>query len=253
MYLCVKININMRLNEFTMGDRVRIAKEFTDWACRKLGINTPPPIKYSLNRGKVLKNRTFGTTWPDGKIWVYIGNRNTADILRTLCHELVHFRQYELGTAHTSMSKEETQFIEDEANAIAGRLLRMYGKKHSEIYESAAVKLPPEISAPLPATYVIPELPNQDPYHQYRFGVAIAGAKGAHQRKKDGVRDYSHDSAWGGSEIVISSDPHIEEYIDDALAQLGLKGKRLISTKRSEESPAVNPKSPVKPFRGYPR
>jgi Zn-dependent peptidase ImmA (M78 family) len=51
-------------------------------------------------------------------------------------HELVHHRQFEQGTAHSNMTEDEEQYIEDEANAIAGRLMREYGKKHEDIYEN---------------------------------------------------------------------------------------------------------------------
>lgn len=113
--------------------------------------------------------------------------------------------------------------------------------------------LEPDVARALPAAYVIPELPNQDPYLQYRFGVAMAGAKGAKKRAEDGVTSYSKESIWGENEIVVSYDPDIEEHIDDALKQMGIKGKKLISTPKSEESPDIAHQSPVKPFSGYKR
>lgn len=111
----------------------------------------------------------------------------------------------------------------------------------------------PDVARALPATYAIPELKNQDAYMQYRFGVAIAGAKGAKHRAQDNVADYAKESVWGENEIVVSYDPNIGEYIDDALKQLGLRGKRLITTIKSEESDDVSKGSPVKPFKGYAR
>lgn len=113
--------------------------------------------------------------------------------------------------------------------------------------------LEPDVARALPSAYVIPELPNQDPYLQYRFGVAIAGAKGAKKRKEDGISPYNKQSAWGENEIVVSFDPNIGEYIDDALKQMGMKGKKLISTPKSEESPDIVHQSPIKPFKGYKR
>lgn len=113
--------------------------------------------------------------------------------------------------------------------------------------------LEPDVARALPAAYVIPELPNQDPYLQYRFGVAIAGAKGAKKRKEDGIPPYAKQSAWGENEIVVSFDPDIGEYIDDALKQMGMRGKKLISTPKSEESPDIRHQSPIKPFSGYKR
>ena len=110
-----------------------------------------------------------------------------------------------------------------------------------------------DVAKALPAVYAIPALPNQDPYLQYRFGVAIAGAKGAEKRKEDGVPPFYKQSAWGENEIIVSFDPDIDQYIDDALKQMGMKGKKLISTRKSEEAEDVDKKSPVVSFKGYKR
>lgn len=229
----------------------KIVKNFMSWACGKLGLTDVPNIKFSNDKEQVRARRTFGTTQPDGEIWVYLGNRNTADILRTLCHELVHYKQFQKGTADTDMDKKQHQKIEDEANAMAGRLMREYGKINVEIYESRIGSLQPDVASALPATYAIPDLKNQDPYLQYRFGVAIAGAKGRKQREKDNVIPYSKESPWGENEIVVSFDPNIGEYIDDALKQMGLHGKKLISTIKSEEATDVDKNSPTVGFKGF--
>jgi hypothetical protein len=117
--------------------KIRQAKRFARWAIDELGIENEPRINYSSEMSIVLNNRSFGSTKPNGEVWVHVGNRNTADIMRTLCHELIHVKQFEDGTASVDMDEEQRQFIEDEANAIAGRMMRTYGKEHAEIYESA--------------------------------------------------------------------------------------------------------------------
>ena len=121
------------------------------------------------------------------------------------------------------------------------------------INESSTQKLLPDQADALPATYAIPELPNQDPYLQYRFGVAIAGAKGAKQRAQDNVPSPEAKTAWGENEIVVSYGHDAGEYIDDALKTMGLKGKRLISTATSTETSDVTKKSPINGFKGYKR
>jgi Zn-dependent peptidase ImmA (M78 family) len=79
--------------------------------------------------------RSFGYFSPnDNKIWVYCGNRNMADILRTLAHELVHRKQDEDGRISYESGKTGSE-IENEANAKAGVLLRDFGKQHEEIYQ----------------------------------------------------------------------------------------------------------------------
>jgi hypothetical protein len=244
----------MRLYELhTPKDTVKWCNQFVEWAKKRLEFKGDPKIKYSLDKSKVDQNRTFGSTSSNGTIWVHIGNRNTADVLRTLCHELVHYKQFEDGSAHNDMDDDQHLRIEDEANAIAGRLMREYGKQHVEIYEAKSGSIQQDVAASLPATYVIPELKNQDPYAQYRFGVAIAGAKGAEKRKQDGVPPFAAQSLWNENQVVVSFDPNIGKYIDDALKQLGIKGKKRISTIKSEESPDVPESSPVVAFKGYPR
>lgn len=128
----------MRLQELQHGrDKLRKVQQFAAWAVKNLGIQGAPEIKYTSDKNHVTTHRTFGATKPTGEIWVYLGDRNPADIMRTLCHELVHYRQFELSTASETMDKTQRQRIEDEANAIAGRMMRSYGKQNVEIYEAS--------------------------------------------------------------------------------------------------------------------
>jgi Zn-dependent peptidase ImmA (M78 family) len=125
----------MRLFEFKTDYRSKLIHDFTSWACSQLKINNKPQIQLIADDDFVLSNRTFGSTSPDGDVLVYLKNRNTADVLRTLCHELIHCAQFERGIAHSEMSEQQRQRIEDQANAIAGRMLRDYGKINGDIYE----------------------------------------------------------------------------------------------------------------------
>jgi hypothetical protein len=126
-------------------------------------------------------------------------------------------------------------------------------RAHEFITEGKAEKLLPDQMGALPATYAIPELPNQDAYLQYRFSVAIAGAKGAEQRSKDGVSSMSREGPFGESEIVVSYGHDVGPYIDDALKQMGLHGKKMVSTPTSIETTDVDKVSPLKGFKGYKR
>jgi hypothetical protein len=113
-----------------------------------------------------------------------------------------------------------------------------------------------DVGRALPGAFKIPALKNQDPYLQYRFGVAIAGAKGAAQRKLDGVPKFDgKESEFGENEIVVSYDPHVVDYIHDALRSMGMPPSDAvqIGTMKSEEMPDVDKISPVKAFQGYPR
>ena len=121
------------------------------------------------------------------------------------------------------------------------------------ITESFVQSLTPDQKSAIPAAYAIPELPNQDPYLQYRFGVALAGAKGAEQRKRDNVPSTARTSEWGENAIVVSYGVDSGPFIDDALKSMGLSSKKEISSTNSSETNDVLRTSPVKAFKGYPR
>lgn len=113
----------------------------------------------------------------------------------------------------------------------------------------------PEVERTLPAAWVIDKLKNNDFYMQYRFGVALAGAKGAEQRKKDDVPEFNTETPWGENEVIVSyagRDP-LQKYLDDALHQMGLKSSdaRLVTTPKSQEPADTDTKSTLQPFKGY--
>ena len=110
--------------------------EFVKYAVKNLGIQNPPRnLSLSYDTAKAKEMRSFGYFDPNSnKIWVYCGNRNMGDILRTLAHELVHRKQDEDGRISYESGKTGSD-IENEANAKAGILLRDFGKQHEEIYQ----------------------------------------------------------------------------------------------------------------------
>ena len=113
-----------------------------------------------------------------------------------------------------------------------------------------------DVGLALPGAFKIPALKNQDPYLQYRFGVAIAGAKGAAQRAQDNVPEFDgKESVFGENEILVSYDPHVKDYIHDALRAMGMPPSDAIQigTMASEEAPDVDKISPLKAFKGYPK
>jgi cytidyltransferase-like protein len=110
--------------------------EFIKYAIKNLGIQNPPRnLSLSYDTAKAKQMRSFGYFDPNSnKIWIYCGNRNMGDILRTLAHELVHRKQDEDGRISYESGKTGSE-IENEANAMAGVLLRDFGKQHEEIYQ----------------------------------------------------------------------------------------------------------------------
>ena len=110
-----------------------VIKDFLLYAKDRLGIEHLPKIDFVTDRAFAIDHRSFGVYKNESRaLHVYVANRNTADILRTLAHELVHHRQNELGM---EMDGDTGSEIENQANSIAGVLLRDYGKSHEVIYE----------------------------------------------------------------------------------------------------------------------
>jgi hypothetical protein len=114
----------------------KLLKKFIAFAINELGIKKPPTSLTLSRDNKMAKEmHSFGSFNPnDDKIWLYVKNRNMADLLRTLAHELVHRKQAEDGRIDYN-SGETGSEIENEANAQAGILLRKFGKQNEEIYQ----------------------------------------------------------------------------------------------------------------------
>lgn len=113
----------------------------------------------------------------------------------------------------------------------------------------------PEVQHTLPAAWVIDSLKNNDFYMQYRFGVALAGAKGKAQRQKDNVPPYARETTWGENEVVVSyaGPDALQGYLNDALKELGIPASdaKLVTTKKSEEPVNTGKRSPIVSFKGY--
>ena len=114
-----------------------------------------------------------------------------------------------------------------------------------------------DVGRALPGAWKIPELQNQDPYLQYRFGVALAATKGKVHGDEQPGEDVRHHmdprSAWGENMVIVSYDPKIGDWIDAALHEVGLSSsdKKLISTPNSEEPKTIGTTSPIKGFKGF--
>lgn len=124
----------------TLKEKIEIIEEFITFAEDFLEIEELPQIKFVNNKKWATQFHSFGRYRNEIKdITVYLKDRNLADILRTLGHELVHHKQNELGML-TITSGETGSDIENQAHATAGIMMRNFGKTHEEIYESYGQK-----------------------------------------------------------------------------------------------------------------
>lgn len=110
-------------------------RKFIAWATKKLNLETQPEIEFSYNTEEAQQGHHTGRhTSGENKIWVYARNRNMVDIMRTVFHELVHVRQGELDMIHPGDSYPGSP-IEAEADMMAGKYIKIFGKAHPQIFE----------------------------------------------------------------------------------------------------------------------
>jgi len=129
------LNLNESQSSKPKNDKKQIIKEFIKYVTKELELKSLPKIKFSTDNEEVKNRRSFGYYNPGQNIiWVYTKNRNMADMLRTLAHELVHHKQNVDGRIYND-SGETGSEIENEANARAGVILRDFGRKNKMIYE----------------------------------------------------------------------------------------------------------------------
>lgn len=119
-------------------DQHDMINKFTKWACEILKIKDCPKIHFSHDVEQASVGHHTGRYNPGTKeLWVYMGpkkkTRLTIDILRTVFHELTHVKQHEMDRIKPDSSYPGSP-IEREADMMAGKYMKIYGKDHPEIF-----------------------------------------------------------------------------------------------------------------------
>ena len=108
--------------------------DFIRFACEHLGISTVPDIRLIDRHITNNESNSFAAYSPGHKrIHLYPKHRHILDVLRSLAHELVHYRQDLNGELSQDSGKTGSP-QEDEANSVAGQIMRLYSKKHPELF-----------------------------------------------------------------------------------------------------------------------
>lgn len=112
---------------------------FLPIAVRELQIDHIPKIKLEKLVGDK-DQPTFGRFVNEEQV-IHVGimNRHPVDILRTLAHEMVHYKQgteHELAAGSGNTGSPE----ENEANEIAGIIMRHFDKEYPEFLKSKPIE-----------------------------------------------------------------------------------------------------------------
>jgi len=112
-----------------------IVGDFLDFCQDSLGYETPASVELVTDRDKLVTLASYNLN--DNSVRVYSKNRALADILRSIAHELVHHKQLEDGRIDINNPPQDVGGeIEDEANAVAGQLVKAFGYTGVNIYEN---------------------------------------------------------------------------------------------------------------------
>lgn len=106
-------------------------KKFLPLAMKHIGLEDLPRMVFLTDISDE-DQPTFGRYDNTEKtLYVALGNRHPNDICRTIAHELVHYKQDSEHVLH-AMSGETGSREENQANAVAGVVMRHFNKEYPE-------------------------------------------------------------------------------------------------------------------------
>lgn len=153
--------------------KLSILKHFIRFCKKELNIQSLPKISLVHDKTFVEARRSFGEYHPgEMSVKVFYPGRNLADVCRSLAHELTHHRQHELDLIYDEAGDTGSD-IENDANAMAGILMREYGKLNLGVYDlenlqKTSLKEIGEIRNPYSWNY---DFEDDDGNHFYSFNT----------------------------------------------------------------------------------
>ena len=142
------MNIFEMFNEPKQLTLIDALRDFLPIAIAHLELDHIPKIKLV----KSLDDTTFGHFNSNEQvIYAVVANRNPVDILRTIAHEMTHYKQ---GQEHqlTNNSGETGSTVEDEANAEGGVIMREFNEKFPQYLQSSSVQLAESVKYEIKST-----------------------------------------------------------------------------------------------------
>lgn len=113
--------------------------DFVEFVKKELGIENEVDVILQNNKDGIKTTAVYkyqdegDEDFEQSEIRVFTLGRALVDVLRSIAHEMVHHMQHEKGGLKGKQSSAGSP-VENEANALAGEILRKFGENHPEIY-----------------------------------------------------------------------------------------------------------------------
>lgn len=135
----IKENFEINLATNENSTIKKYLEEFAEYCYDILEVNNKPIIKVITDASYTTQYSSFGGYSPtENVIYVSVYNRNLADIMRSLCHEIIHSKQNEISVL-TQEDGSTGSDIENQANSISGIIMRYYGQLKPEIFKLSQI------------------------------------------------------------------------------------------------------------------
>ena len=136
-YFNMKDKIKQLLRESLLDktdNSLEQVSDFVNFTKKYLDINDDIKVALAFERTPDLATTAYYSL--DGFVKVYVKDRAIIDVLRSIAHELVHHKQNLEGRLKDAVKDgEDGSDIENEANAMAGEIIRKYGKLRPDLYD----------------------------------------------------------------------------------------------------------------------
>lgn len=137
--ICAQTREERTVNSQDEKEFLEGMRKFLELATRALDLETLPSIVWDASEDHVENRATFGTFMNDDQsIIVKIRNRHPLDIMRTLAHELAHYKQWLDGEIN-DQSGETGSKQENQAHAKAGIIMRYFDRMYPKMFSSKPV------------------------------------------------------------------------------------------------------------------
>jgi GNAT superfamily N-acetyltransferase len=114
---------------------VRKVADFVNFAKDCLDINDDVKVELAFEKTPDIRTTAYYNNG-DKRMKIYVKNRAIIDICRSIAHELVHHKQNIDGRLKDAEDPgADGSEFENEANAVAGVIIRKWGRLNPEIYD----------------------------------------------------------------------------------------------------------------------